>query len=197
MHIGLFFGSFNPVHVGHMALANYMRSFTGMDEVWFVVSPHNPLKDKRQLLPEQQRYLLVQLAIDDEPGYRASNIEFSLPQPSYTIHTLAHLREKFPEHRFSLVLGQDNLISFHRWKNHLEILKDHQLYVYPRHGAGPSQFDEHPQVHRTEAPLVEISASFIRKSLAAKKNVRFFLPPKVWEEIDTMNFYRDSKKKPG
>ena len=190
MHIGLFFGSFNPVHIGHMALANYMLEFTDMEEVWFVVSPHNPHKDKAQLLDQHQRLVMVQLAIDDHPGMRASNIEFGLPQPSYTINTLAHLGEKYPMHRFSLILGADNLASFNRWKNHLEILRSHHLYVYPRQGADSSAFIDHPHVHRTDAPMVEISASFIRRAVKEKKNMRFFLPDKVWEEIDTMNFYR-------
>lgn len=190
MHVGLFFGSFNPVHIGHMALANYMLQFTEMKEVWFVVSPQNPLKSKALLLDQQSRYLLVQLAIDDQSGFRSSNIEFGLSQPSYTINTLVHLREKYPEHRFSLILGQDNLVSFHRWKNHLEILKDHHLFIYPREGTGPSQFDDHPHVHLTEAPVIGISASFIRQGIRDKKNMRFFLPDRVWEEIDALNFYR-------
>ena len=190
MHIGLFFGSFNPVHIGHMALANYMLRFTEIGEVWFVVSPHNPHKNKSQLLDQHNRLVLVQLAIDDAPGYRVSNIEFGLSQPSYTIHTLVHLREKFPEHRFSLIMGRDNLTSFHRWKNHTEILRDHRIYVYPRAGAGASEFDLHPNVEITDAPVIEISASFLRQAIRDKKDMRFYLPKKVWEEIDTMNFYR-------
>ncbi len=190
MHIGLFFGSFNPVHIGHMALANYMLEFTEMQELWFVVSPQNPLKIKSQLLDQQQRYLLVQLAIDDQPGMRVSNIEFDLPQPSYTINTLVHLKEKYPMHSFSLIMGEDNLHSFHRWKNYEGILKDHHIYVYPRKGSSGSKFDQHPHVHRTEAPLVEISASFIRNAISEGRNLRFFLPAGVWDEIDVMNHYR-------
>lgn len=190
MHVGLFFGSFNPIHVGHMVLANYMLSFTGMEQLWFVVSPHNPLKNKSQLLDQNQRLVLVDLAIADHPKMRSSSIEFKLPQPSYTINTLAHLKEKYPEHEFSLIMGQDNLQSFHKWKNYEEILKNFDIYVYPRPGSSASQFDTHPRVHFTEAPLMDISATFIREAIKNKKDVRFFLPAKVWEEIDAMNFYR-------
>lgn len=189
MHIGLFFGSFNPIHLGHLAIANYMQQFANMDEVWLVVSPHNPLKDKIQLLDQNHRLFMVDLAIDGAPGIRSSNIEFKLPQPSYTIHTLAHLAEKYPGHRFSLIMGQDNLQGFHKWKNYEEILKLHQLYIYPRPGASASQFDRHEQVHFTQAPVMEISATFIRKAIKDKKDIRFFLPPKVWEQIESQGFY--------
>lgn len=190
MQIGLFFGSFNPVHIGHMALANYMLSFTELDEVWLVVSPHNPLKLKSTLLDQHQRLALVELAVDDHSRIRASNIEFQLTQPSYTIHTLAHLYEKYPQHNFSLIMGQDNLSSFHKWKNHEEILRTCKIYVYPRPDTGPSTFDEHPQVIFTSAPVMDISSTFIRNALRDKKDIRYFLPHKVWEEIDQMNFYR-------
>lgn len=190
MHIGLFFGSFNPVHIGHMALANYMLSFTGISQVWFVVSPHNPLKSKSQLLNQNHRLDLVNLAINDHPGMRTSNIEFDLPQPSYTVNTLAHLKEKFPSHTFSLIIGQDNLKTFAKWKNHEEILKKFHLFVYPRPEVGPTEFDLHPNVTLTNAPLMDISSTFIRQSIADKKDIRFFLPGKVWEEIDEMSFYR-------
>ena len=190
MHIGLFFGSFNPVHIGHMVLANYMLSFTDMQQVWLVVSPHNPLKNKNQLLDQNHRLLLVNAAIGDHPNMRSSNIEFSLSQPSYTINTLVHLQEKFPEHTFSLIMGQDNLQSFHKWKNYEAILKNFHIYVYPRPNCEKTNFDAHPHVHITEAPLMDISSTFIRNAIKDKKDVRFFLPEKVWEEIDTMNFYR-------
>lgn len=190
MHIGLFFGSFNPVHIGHMALANYMLSFTGMEQVWFVVSPQNPLKTKNQLLDQNHRLMLVNAAIDDHPKMRSSNIEFGLPQPSYTINTLVHLKEKYPQHAFSLIMGQDNLQSFRKWKNYEEILRHFQIYVYPRPGCTKTEFDSHPHVHLTEAPLMDISATFIRNAIKEKKDIRFFLPGKVWEEIDTMRFYK-------
>lgn len=190
MHIGLFFGSFNPVHIGHMALANYMLSFTDMDQVWFVVSPHNPLKNKNQLLYQHHRLALVNLALEDHPNLRSSTIEFDLPQPSYTVNTLAHLKEKFPTHRFSLIIGQDNLKTFAKWKNYEEILKKFHLFVYPRPDVGATEFDSHPGVTLTKAPLMDISSTFIRQAIADKKDIRFFLPEKVWKEIDEMNFYR-------
>lgn len=190
MHIGLFFGSFNPVHIGHMALANYMLNFTDMQQVWMVVSPQNPLKSKNQLLDQQHRLNLVRTAIDDYPNMRASNIEFGLSQPSYTINTLAHLKEKYPEHDFSLIMGQDNLQSFHKWKNYEQILKHYHIYVYPRPGADSGEFGKHPHVHLTDAPIIDISSTFIRNAIKDKKDVRFFLPGKVWEEIEGMNFYR-------
>jgi nicotinate-nucleotide adenylyltransferase len=189
-HIGLFFGSFNPVHFGHLALANYMLSFTNMDEVWLVVSPHNPLKKKTGLLDQNDRLHLVNLSLDFHPKIKSSNIEFSLPQPSYTINTLAHLKEKFPKNTFSLIMGQDNLVTFDKWKNFEQILKEHQIYVYPRKNCGPSKFDKHKNVHITEAPIMEISSTFLRKAIKEKKNVQFFLPPQVWEYIDTNNLYR-------
>lgn len=190
MHIGLFFGSFNPVHVGHMVLANYMLSFTDMQQVWMVVSPQNPLKAKSRMLDQNQRLQLVNLAIDDHPKIRSSNIEFGLSKPSYTINTLAHLSEKFPEHQFSIIMGQDNLKTFAKWKNYEELLKRYRIYVYPRPNVGATEFDAHPGVHFTQAPMMEISSTFIREAIKDKKDVRFFLPHKVWEEIDLMNFYR-------
>ncbi|MCE3227567.1 MAG: nicotinate-nucleotide adenylyltransferase [Bacteroidetes bacterium] len=190
MHIGLFFGSFNPVHIGHLALANYMLTFTDMDEVWFIVSPHNPLKPKASLLNQQERLNLVNLALDFHPKIKASNIEFSLPQPSYTINTLAYLKEKFPKNKFSLIMGRDNLQSLDKWKNYEEILTRHHIYVYPRVGCESSPFDTHGHVHLTEAPVMEISSTFIRKAIKDKKNVQYFLHPKVWEYVDEMNLYR-------
>lgn len=190
MHIGLFFGSFNPVHIGHLALANYMLSFTDMDKVWFVVSPHNPLKNKSSLLNQNDRLNLINLALDYNTKIKASNIEFNLPQPSYTINTLAHLKEKFPEHQFSLIMGQDNLQTFDKWKNYEEILKRYHIYVYPRAGSAPSKFDTHKHVHITEAPIMEISSTFIRNAIKEKKNVEYFMHPAVWEYIKGTNYYK-------
>jgi nicotinate-nucleotide adenylyltransferase len=133
---------------------------------------------------------LVNLAIDDHPDIRSSNIEFNLSQPSYTINTLVHLQEKYPEHRFSLIMGQDNLQNFEKWKNYDQILKNHHIYVYPRPGCTASPFDNHPNVHLTQAPVMDISSTFIRNAIKEKKDVRFFLPSKVWDEIDVMNYYK-------
>jgi nicotinate-nucleotide adenylyltransferase len=165
MHIGLFFGSFNPIHVGHLALANYMVSFTELEQVWLVVSPHNPLKNKAGLLNQNERLHLINLALEDNVNIKSSNIEFTLSQPSYTINTLAHLNEKYPQHVFSLIMGQDNLVTFDKWKNFDTILKKHQIFVYPRLNSQTSQFDNHPNVKITHAPLIEISATFIRTAI--------------------------------
>ncbi|MGZ3903423.1 MAG: nicotinate (nicotinamide) nucleotide adenylyltransferase [Bacteroidia bacterium] len=190
MHTGLFFGSFNPIHVGHMVLANYMLEFTDLDEVWFVVSPHNPLKDKKTLLAQNHRLAMVRLAVEDHDGLKASNIEFKLPQPSYTINTLAHLKEKYPKKEFSLIMGMDNLQTFEKWKNYEQILKNHKLYVYPRPRLEPGKFANHPQVNLTDAPIMDISSTFIRKAIIEKKDVSCFMPEKVAAYIDEMNFYK-------
>jgi nicotinate-nucleotide adenylyltransferase len=189
MKIGLFFGSFNPVHIGHMAIANYMVEFSDLDQIWFIVSPHNPLKEKKSLLGEHHRLQLLKEAIGDDKRFKASNIEFKLPQPSYTIHTLAYLSEKFPEKKFVLIIGSDNLRNFNKWKNHEEILRQYQLYVYPRSGYSPSA-DETKMVGKwLDAPLMEISSTFIRESIRNKKNVRHFLSESVYRYLTEMHFY--------
>ena len=190
MHIGLFFGSFNPVHVGHMVLANYMASFTDLDQVWFVVSPHNPLKEKSTLLDQNQRLHMVNLAIGESNQLKSSNIEFGLTQPSYTINTLAHLQEKYPQHEFSLIMGEDNLVSFTKWKNYEIILENHKIYVYPRPHCEPSNLKNHKHVIMTEAPIMDVSSTMIRQSLKHKKDVSFFVPQAVWQYLDEMSFYK-------
>ena len=192
MKIGLFFGSYNPIHIGHLIIANHMVEFSDLDEVWFVVTPHNPFKKKQSLLDDHHRYQLVQEATYDFPKLKPSNIEFGLPQPNYTINTLVHLFEKYPQHQFSLIMGQDNLRSFHKWKNHNEILENHELYVYPRISDEKNVPDllSHPKVHLIEAPIVEISATFIRKSIKENKNVRALMPERAWKYMDEMNFYK-------
>lgn len=179
-----------------MVLANYMLSFTELDEIWFVVSPQNPLKNKATLLAQNHRLQMVRLAVEDHPGMRASNIEFKLPQPSYTINTLTHLTEKYPKKEFCLILGMDNLQTFDRWKNHEQILKKHELFVYPRHNSSPGKFSDHPNVHITEAPIIEISSTFIRLAIAGRKNVSCFMPEKVAAYIKEMNFYKNSATNP-
>lgn len=189
MKTGLFFGSFNPIHVGHMVLANYMLEFTDLSELWFVVSPHNPLKQKQTLLKSSHRLYMVNLALENQPKMKASNIEFRLPQPSYTVNTLAHLKEKYPKKNFVLIMGSDNLGTLDKWKNYEELLKNHEIYVYPRPGADGGKFKDHPNVKITEAPLMDISSTFIRKAVKEKKQPCFFVPPPVWEYIREMHFY--------
>jgi nicotinate-nucleotide adenylyltransferase len=189
MKIGLFFGSFNPVHIGHMAIANYMAEYTDLQQVWFIVSPHNPLKKKSSLLADQQRLHMVRLAIGDTNKYKASNIEFKLPQPSYTVVTLAHLKEKYPQHEFALLLGSDNLGTFPKWKNYEHILNEYELYIYPRPGQDGGVLKDHPKVKWTEAPYMDISSTFIREGIKQKKDVRFFLPSATWEYLKEMHFY--------
>lgn len=179
------------MHIGHMALANYMLSFTDLNQVWFVVSPQNPLKEKSTLLNQNQRLEMLELAINQHPKMRVSNIEFSLPIPSYTINTLAHLNEKYKTHDFSLIIGQDNLENFHKWKNYEEILNNYKLYVYPRQGYKSTKFESHKNVVITQAPVIDISSTFIRNAIKEKKDIRFFMPHKVWEYVDEMNFYKN------
>ena len=193
MKVGLFFGSFNPIHVGHMVLANYMLSFTDLDRVWFVVSPHNPLKNKSSLLDENQRFQLVNQAIGDNDKLKASNIEFKLTQPSYTINTLTHLQEKYPEYEFALIMGADNLQSFHKWKNYEEILKQYELYIYPRSQSAGEKAElklNSTMIKLVDAPVIEISSTFIRQAIKEKKDVRYFMPEAVWKYVQEMHFYK-------
>src|ERR1043166_5303435 len=164
MKIGLFFGSFNPIHCGHMMIAGYMAEFTDLEQVWFVVSPHNPLKQKHTLLQDYHRLALVRTAIADHRKLKASDIEFKLPKPSYTIHTLTYLQEKFPAHQFVLLLGSDNLVTFHKWKNYEQILEHYELYIYPRKESTGEELSNHPKVKLFPAPLVELSSTFIREA---------------------------------
>ncbi|MDO9187286.1 MAG: nicotinate (nicotinamide) nucleotide adenylyltransferase [Bacteroidia bacterium] len=189
MKVGLFFGSFNPVHTGHLVLANYMLEYTDLERIWFVVSPHNPLKKKSTLLDEKQRLQMVDLAIGDNIKLKASNIEFNLPQPSYTIVTLTYLKEKYPQHEFVLIMGADNLENFHKWKNYEEILKHHQLYIYPRPESDGGKLKDHPQIKLINAPLMEISSTAIRQAIKEKKDMRYFMPEAVWQYIKEMHFY--------
>ncbi len=186
---GLFFGSFNPVHIGHLAIASYMVEFSDLTDLWFVVSPQNPLKEKNSLLTDHHRLALVNIAIANDPRFRVSDIEFKLPKPSYTIDTLTHLQEKYPDRQFVLVGGTDMLPSFHQWKNRETILEYYQLYLYPRHDSDSHQLTKHPSVTLVNAPRMEISSSFIRESIRQGKNMAYFLPEKVYEYISEMHFY--------
>lgn len=192
MKVGLYFGTFNPIHVGHLIIANHMVEFSDLDEVWFVVTPQSPHKKKQSLLDDHHRYELVYLAVEDYPKLRPSDIEFKLSQPNYTVHTLAHISEKYPTKEFSLIMGEDNLKTFHKWKNYETILEHHSIYIYPRIGGGKvkNQFRDHPKVYRVEAPIIQISATHIRDSIKSGKNVRSLMPEKVWNYVDEMNFYR-------
>ena len=190
LKVGLYFGSFNPVHIGHMAIANYMVEYAGIDQLWFVVSPQNPHKRKENLLNDIDRLEMVHLAVDDDFRFRVSDIEFRLPKPSYTIDTLTHLSEKYPDHHFSIILGSDNLESLHKWKNADAILENYGIIVYPRPGFNKESFVHMHHVKIADAPLMELSSTFIRKALNDGKNIRHFLPPKVWGYIDKMGFYK-------
>ncbi|WP_452224856.1 nicotinate (nicotinamide) nucleotide adenylyltransferase [Lacinutrix chionoecetis] len=192
MNIGLYFGSFNPIHVGHLIIANQLVENSDLDQVWFVVTPHNPFKKKSSLLDNYQRLEMVHLATKDYSKLKESNIEFNLPQPNYTINTLTYLQEKYPAYQFSLIMGEDNLKSFHKWKNYELILENHNIYVYPRISEGQvaSQFTEHKKIHRVEAPIIEISSTLIRNGIKEGKNVKPLLPEHVWNYLDEMNFYR-------
>ena len=193
--IGLYFGSFNPVHIGHMAIAGYMTGFTGLDQVWFVVSPHNPLKKKETLLADHHRLYMTQLAIGDNDRLRVSDIELKLPVPSYTIDTLTYLREKYPKNEFCLVMGEDNLFTLHKWKNAGELVKKYPIYVYPRpYTEKPSsilldQVLAAADIHHVDAPLMEISGTFIRNGIKNGKDMSYFLPAPVWKYIKEMHFY--------
>lgn len=191
---GLFFGSFNPVHIGHMVIANHFAEHSPLDEVWLVITPHNPHKEKAGLLEDYHRLELVRRACEPYPKLRPCDIEFKLPQPNYTVKTLAWLTEKYPEHAFSLIMGEDNLRTFHRWKNHEVIIENHDVYVYPRVGNAKTKSDTpyttHPKVHRIDAPVMQLSATAIRKDIAEGKNTRPLFPDAIWRYVDEMNFYK-------
>lgn len=193
--IGLYFGSFNPVHIGHIAIAGYMTEFAGLEQVWFVVSPQNPLKKKETLLADHNRLHMTRLAIGDNDRLKASDIEFKLPVPSFTIDTLAYLKEKYSDNQFCLVMGEDNLYTLHKWKNSEELVKKHPIYVYPRPDseipASPllDQILSVAQIHHVNAPLMDISGTFIRDGIKNGKDMSYFLSPAVWKYIKEMHFY--------
>lgn len=187
---GLFFGSFNPIHVGHLIIASYMANFTDLDEVWLVVSPQNPLKNKKGLGNMYDRLEMARLATEQAEKLKVSDIEFKLPQPSYTIDTLTYLEEKYPAKEFVLIMGADNLVSFRKWKNYEVILKNYQIYVYPRPAADVTEWENHPSVTFTDTPQMEISSTFIRKALKGTRNIQFLVPENVIAFMDSKNMYR-------
>jgi nicotinate-nucleotide adenylyltransferase len=199
MKIGLFFGTFNPIHVGHLVIANYMAQYTDLDQVWLVVTPQNPLKQKSTLLPDFHRLMLVKEAIDDNPKLKASDVEFALKKPNYTIHTLTYLMEKYPNHEFALILGEDNLRTLHKWYNYEQILEKHKLYVYPRalsedekqSDANSSDFLSHKKViFCADVPMMNVSSTFIRNAIKAGKDVSYLLTEPVKKYVEEMSFYK-------
>ena len=191
--VGLYFGTFNPIHIGHLVIANHMAEFSDLDEVWFVVTPQSPFKTKKTLLDNHHRYQMVLEATEAYAKLKPSKIEFDLPQPNYTVNTLVHLNEKYnEEYQFCLIMGEDNLKGFHKWKNYETILENYSLYVYPRISEGiiEHQFKNHPKISKVDAPIMEISSTFIRKNHRDGKNIKAMLPDAVWKYLDEMNFYR-------
>ena len=189
MKIGLFFGSFNPMHIGHKIIASYMAEFSDLEKVLFVVSPENPLKQKKTLLDQAHRLQIIIAEVEDNPKLAVSDIEFSMPEPSYTIDTLVRLKEDYPENEYALIMGADNLQNLHEWKNYEQILEDYSIYVYPRPGIEINR--THQNIHIVDdVPYMEISASFIRDSINQGKDVSYLIPEKAWQYIDEMNFYK-------
>lgn len=192
MKIGLFFGSFNPIHIGHLIIAETAQSQTDIDRVWMVVSPQNPFKQKKNLLSEYNRLRMVEIGIGDSVHIQASSIEFHLPKPSFTIDTLTHLKEKYPDYEFALIMGSDNLEHFHKWKNYEAILEYYQIYVYPRtRETGELPFLDHPHVTVFSAPFLDISATYIRETIREGHSVRYLVPDGVREYLDASRAYLD------
>ncbi len=189
MKIALYFGSFNPIHVGHLIIANHVLSHCDVDRLWFVVSPHNPLKETSSLLNENHRLHLVQLATENEPKFRASNIEFKLPRPSFTVDTMAYLQEKFPQHQFSITMGSDSFSNIKKWKNYQQLLKQYRIIIYNRPG-----FDIDTslssKIEVVNAPLLDISSTYIRNQIKEKKSIRYLVPDEVMNEIKSGAYYK-------
>ena len=191
MKIGLYFGSFNPVHVAHLIIANHILSETDIEKVWFVVSPHNPLKQRSTLANDFDRLHMVQLAIDDNPKLKASNIEFSLPKPSYTVDTMVYLHEKYPQHQFSLIMGGDNLESIHKWKNYEILLERYSIHIYNREGAALDlSAHKNADIKVYEVPMIAISSTYIRQSIASGLSIRYLVPESVYQFLDGSRLYK-------
>lgn len=183
-HIGLFFGSFNPVHIGHLIIANHMANETDLDQVWMVVSPQNPFKDKKSLAKDRDRYNLVHLAIGDNPKLSVSDIEFSMPKPSYTIDTLTYLKEKYPNKIFYLIMGGDNVPTLPKWKNSELLIENYKIYVYKRPGYDLGPLASHPNITSVEAPLLDISSTHIRQLIKERKSIQYLMPDAARLEIE-------------
>jgi len=191
MKVGLYFGTFNPIHVGHLIIANHFAEHSDLEEIWCVVTPQNPFKTKQSVLDNHQRLEMVYLATNEYPKIKPSDIEFQLPQPNYTVHSLAYLEEKYPKHEFALIMGEDNLASLPKWKNAEVLLDRYPIYVYPRKiEQSYAAVDLKGSIIKIDAPIIEISSSFIRKSIKSAKNIRPLLPESVWVYLDEMNFYK-------
>lgn len=191
MKIGLYFGTFNPIHVGHLIIANHFAEYSNLEQIWCVVTPQNPFKTKQSILDNHQRLEMVYLATKEYPKIKPSAIEFQLSQPNYTVHTLAFLEERHPEHEFALIMGEDNLVSLPKWKNAEVILERYPIYVYPRNIKSPRENCRlEGTIKKVDAPIIEISSSFIRKAIKSGKNIRPLLPESVWIYLDEMNFYK-------
>ena len=192
MNIGLYFGSFNPIHHGHLIIANFIVQNTDLQQVWFVVSPHNPLKKSSSLLNEYHRLYLVQVSVEDEPALKASDIEFKLPKPSYTIDTLTYLTEKFPTHQFSVIMGSDSFQNLAEWKNYKQLLSNYPVFVYERPSFNDHPVYENANVTFLQAPLLEISSTYVRKLVRDGRSIRFLVPEKVRIEIEQNGYYRNT-----
>lgn len=195
MNIGLFFGSFNPVHHGHLIIAEHFLNETDLQEIWFVVSPHNPFKNSNTLLNEYHRIDLVIKAIEGENRLKASSVEFNLPKPSYTVNTLAYLSEKYPKHRFSIIMGSDGFQNLPQWKNAEVIIQNYPIYIYRRPGFDIPE-DTEARITVLDAPLLQISSTHIRELIASGKSIRYLVPDQVKEEIEKTGYYRKSREKP-
>ncbi len=189
MKVGLFFGSFNPIHIGHLIIADHFAQYSDLDQVWLVVSPRNPLKSKESLLKDYHRLAMVRIAAAENPRLKASDVEFKLDRPSYTVNTLAHLKDAYPEHDFCLIMGEDNLAGLAKWKNYEYILEHHEIYVYPREGSERKEF-QGKKIQIVNAPLMNVSASAIRKAIHEGKDVKYLLSHEVYSYLSEMNFYK-------
>jgi len=192
MKIGLYFGSFNPINTGHLIIAQHILNHTEIQRLWFVISPHNPLKDKASLANDRDRLHLVQLAIEDNPSMKASDIEFKLPQPSYTIDTLTYIKEKYPRYEFALIMGADNLISLPKWKNYQLLINNYPIYIYKRPNYPiESSLVQHENIHILDTPLLDISSTWIRQLIKTKKSIRYLVPEKVFDYLESSHLYRN------